>query len=208
MTKLRKLQRACSLGDFFEAREVTHDIFLSQIKMGLGSPVKAQWEMEKTGSRKGRGGGWSNESPDLGSHFRSLILPFPHPHPGQCCHSNLAKPTRSASLFSLLCQAVPALDPLGPQTHGQEGTPRKRRAGCAGPATTRTAPRAPEGRPAPSLLGRRCPPRWGKGGEGSRRASRSREGSRPRTPSRVPEGEARRQERPWLRTPPLATRRS
>ncbi|XP_077635762.1 uncharacterized protein LOC144244345 [Crocuta crocuta] len=24
--------------------------------MGLGSPVKAQWEMEKTGSRKGRGG--------------------------------------------------------------------------------------------------------------------------------------------------------
>lgn len=29
LTKLRKLQRACSLGDFFEAREVTHDIFLS-----------------------------------------------------------------------------------------------------------------------------------------------------------------------------------
>lgn len=29
MTKLRKLQRACSLGDFFfKAREVTHDIFL------------------------------------------------------------------------------------------------------------------------------------------------------------------------------------
>lgn len=39
LTKLRKLQRACSLGDFFEAREVTHDIFLSQIKMWLGPPV-------------------------------------------------------------------------------------------------------------------------------------------------------------------------
>lgn len=152
--------------------------------------------MEKTGSRKGRGGGWSNKSPDLGSHFQSPILPFPHPHPGQCCHSNLAKPTRSASLFSLLCQAVPALDPLGPQIHEQEGRWRKRRAGCAGSATTPTAPRAPEGRPAPRLLGRRCPPRWGKGGEGSGGASRSQGVSRPRAPAPVPPGEARQQGRP------------
>lgn len=74
-------------------------------------------------------------------------------------------------------------------------------------ATTPTAPRAPEGRPTPSLPGQRCPPRWGKGREGSRGASRSQGGSRPRTPARVPEGEARRQGRPWLRAPPLATRR-
>lgn len=134
--------------------------------------------MEKTGSRKGRGGGWPNESPDLASHFQSPILPPPHPHTpwAECCHSNLAKPTRSASLFSLLCQAVPALDPLGPQTHRQEATRRKRRAGCAESAATPSAPRAPEGPPAPNLLELRCPPRWGKGWEGSRRANRSQGG--------------------------------
>lgn len=50
MTKLRKLQRACSLGDFFEAREVTHDILLSRIKMRLGSAVQTHRETAMTGS--------------------------------------------------------------------------------------------------------------------------------------------------------------
>lgn len=87
----------------------------------------------KDRSRNRRGGGWSNKSPDLGSHFQSLILPFPHPHPwAECCHSNLAKPTRSASLFSLLCRLSPRSIHSVPKSTGRKGHGGKGEPGARG----------------------------------------------------------------------------
>lgn len=114
MTKLRKLQRACSLGDFFEAREVTHDIFLSRIKMGLGLRGQSAVGNGNGPRVEWKRGGWSDQSPILRFPFSqsqpSLSPPTPQ---AECCHRDLAKPTRRASLFSLLGQPSPSARPPG-----------------------------------------------------------------------------------------------
>lgn len=47
--------------------------------------------------------GSSAKAPILASHFHSPVLRSPHPHALEIegCHRDLAKPARSASLFSL-----------------------------------------------------------------------------------------------------------
>ena len=81
--------------------------------------------------------------------------------------------------------------PPGLQTYGQERAPGKGGSAVRGSKTTPTRPRAPGRRPSPQPLGRRCPPRWGKGREGWRGGSRSPGVSGPRAAARLPEGEAR-----------------
>lgn len=125
--------------------------------------------MEKTGSRKGRGGGWSNESPDLGSHFQGPILSFPPTPRVECCHSNLAKSTRSASF--LLARPVPASPfPRSPNLRAGKGTGRGGSA-VRGSKTTPHATAGPGEAPVPAAPRRRCPPRWGKGRGGAEEAA-------------------------------------
>lgn len=70
--------------------------------------------MEKTWSRKGRGGGWLNESPDLGSHFQSYSSPSP-PTPRAVLSQQSCKNLKGALLFSrFTAKPVHTLEPLGP----------------------------------------------------------------------------------------------
>lgn len=89
--------------------------------------------MEKTGSPKRRGGGWSKKSPDLGSHFQSPILPFPHPHPGQSVVTAILQNLQGPLLFS---RSSARLSPRSihsvPKSTGRKGRGGKGQPGAPG----------------------------------------------------------------------------
>lgn len=94
--------------------------------------------MEKTGSPKRRGGGWSKKSPDVGSHFQSPILPFPHPHPGQSVVTAILQNLQGPLLFS---RSSARLSPRSihsvPKSTGRKGRGGKGEPGAPGPRPPR-----------------------------------------------------------------------